>query len=72
MADNNQASYIFGFVFLAFAVYITLKGELPVYAGLVLLSPTNGTNAAGNTTGNTAQQQTSNAIVQGAFAVLGM
>lgn len=69
--DSNQASYIFGFAFLAFFVYITLKGELPVYAGLLLLPP-GGTSAASNTTNASVQSATANAIVSGAFTALGM
>jgi hypothetical protein len=49
----NQSAVIAGSLLLAFFVYITLKGELPVYAGLLLLSPSQGTAPTG-----TAQQQT--------------
>jgi hypothetical protein len=36
---SNQSAWIVGYIILAFIIYITLKGELPVYAGLLLLSP---------------------------------
>jgi hypothetical protein len=55
----NQSSVIFGTIILAFFVYITRKGELPIYAGLLLLSP--GTSSA--PTGD---------IYKGAIAALGL
>jgi hypothetical protein len=72
MPDSNQASYIFGFIFLAFFVYITLKGELPVYAGLLLLSPASSGAGTSSTSNSAAQAQTASQIVQGAFGVMGM
>lgn len=35
----NQSNVIFFFVFAAFFVYITIRGELPLYAGF-LFAPT--------------------------------
>lgn len=36
----NQSAVIFGYLFVAFLVFITMKGELPVYAGFLLSTPT--------------------------------
>jgi hypothetical protein len=54
---SNQSGFIFGFILLAFFVYITLKGELPIYAGLLLLSP----GGTGSSSASSAQQQTTDA-----------
>jgi hypothetical protein len=62
----SQSGIIFGAIALAFFVYITRKGELPVYAGLLLLSPSS--QGSTSTQTNTAN---ANAIVQGAFAAAG-
>ncbi len=35
----NQSSWIAGYIFLAFLVYITMRGELPKYLGFLLASP---------------------------------
>jgi len=35
----SQSSIIFFVLLLAFVVFVTQKGELPVYLGLLLLSP---------------------------------
>ena len=52
---DNQSGVIFGFIAVAFFVYITLKGELPIYAGLLLLSPqSSGTTSAAAATTNQA------------------
>jgi hypothetical protein len=40
-----QSNVIFFYVFAAFFVYITLRGELPKYMGFLLASPTGGTAA---------------------------
>jgi hypothetical protein len=72
---GNQSSVIFGFLFVAFFVYITTKGELPVYAGLLLLSP----GATPTTPQSTAQanqttqlSQVTEGIIEGAIAALGL
>jgi hypothetical protein len=76
--NGTQSGYIFGFIILAFFVYITLKGELPIYAGLLLLSPAGSSGTSGSTSNTSAQSsqaqtaQTATAIVQGAFALMGM
>lgn len=36
---NNQSGVIFGFLFIGFLVFITIRGELPIYAGLLLSTP---------------------------------
>lgn len=38
----NQSSVIFGALFVAFLVFITLRGELPTYAGFLLSTPKGG------------------------------
>jgi hypothetical protein len=58
----SQSDTIFAFLFLAYAAFITLRGELPTYAGFLLLAPQGS---------NTSQAQASNqatlgAIIQGA------
>lgn len=35
----QQSSVIFFYLFVAFVVYITQRGELPTYLGLLLASP---------------------------------
>jgi hypothetical protein len=37
--DVSQSSVIFAFFALAFLVYITMKGELSIYAGFLLSDP---------------------------------
>jgi hypothetical protein len=43
----QQSSVIFFFLFAAFIVFITQRGELPTYLGLLFLSPA---KATGSTT----------------------
>lgn len=62
---GNQSGVIFGFIAVAFFIYITLKGELPTYAGLLLLSP-GGTSATGSTSG-----AVTSTIVSGALTAIG-
>lgn len=50
--NSNQSAFIFGYLFIAFFVWITLRGELPTYMGLLLLSP-----AGSASTSTTPQQQ---------------
>lgn len=57
---GNQSGYIVGFVLFAFFVYITLKGELPIYAGLLLLSPSTTPATAPATQSQKAAQSNSN------------
>jgi len=61
---GNQSGVIFGFIVTAFFVYITLKGELPVYAGLLLLSPSQG--GSGSAASKVSSDITST-IIQGAI-----
>lgn len=35
----NQSTIIFGYLAIAFLVFITQRGELPVYAGFLLSTP---------------------------------
>jgi hypothetical protein len=83
---SNQSAWIVGYILLAFFIYITIKGELPIYAGLLLLSPggTNpsttglpGSNYAGPPGPASAGQPgspfagaTQNTIIQGAITSL--
>lgn len=46
----NQSNAIFFFVFAAFFVFITLRGELPKYMGFLLASPAKGTTQVGGNT----------------------
>jgi len=66
----NQSAIIVGSLFAAFFVYITVRGELPTYAGLLLLGPANPATTSANPAQNA--QASSNAIVSGAFAALGL
>ncbi len=34
----SQSDYVFAFLFLAYLAFITLRGELPKYAGFILMS----------------------------------
>jgi hypothetical protein len=43
----RQSSVIFFFLFIAFLIFITQRGELPVYLGLLLMSPPTGSGAGG-------------------------
>ena len=54
--SNNQSAVIFGALFVAYIVFISVRGERPMYAGFLLSTPTGGnTTLAGNTaSGNTA------------------
>lgn len=61
---NNQSGVVFGFLAFAFFVFITLKGELPIYAGLLLLSPPQ-PSGSGDTTA--ASDSTKTAIINGAI-----
>jgi hypothetical protein len=65
--DNNQSAVVFGFIVVAFFVYITLKGELPIYAGLLLLSP-----QASNTNTQASVQASSSDIISGLISAAGV
>lgn len=60
----SQSGIIFGVIILAFFVYVTRKGELPTYAGLLLLSP-------GGAQPAQSSSAASGAIIQGALAAFG-
>jgi len=71
----NQSSAIFGAIFVAYFVFITIRGELPTYAGFLLSTPQGGSQPQASNTGNAqssnqAAQATS--IVNDAIAVLGL
>lgn len=63
---GNQSGVIFGAIVFAFFVYITLKGELPIYAGLLLLSPGSGPSQ------NTNNINAGASIVNGAITALSL
>jgi len=44
----SQSNVIFAFVGLAFLVFITMKGELPIYMGFLLSDPKGAAAAPGN------------------------
>lgn len=72
----NQSSVIAGSLLFAFFVFITLKGELPVYAGLLLLTPKTTTppaqqGNAGASGGNAGGISAGN-IVTGALDLLSL
>lgn len=50
----SQSDWIFAYLFIAFAAFITLRGELPAYAGLLLLSPPNTATASNSATTNSS------------------
>ena len=68
----SQSSVIFFFLFAAFIVFITQKGELPTYLGLLFLSPqtTGGTTQTSATSLSTVAQS-AEAIGQAAAALGG-
>lgn len=48
----QQSNAIFAFLFIAFLVFITMKGELPLYMGFLFgTSSGSGANAGGNVAG---------------------
>lgn len=64
----SQSGYIAAFIFLAFFVFITIKGELPQYAGLLLYSAPSQGGLSGNT--KVSSNDTQNQIVSGAITAL--
>jgi hypothetical protein len=53
----NQSTVIFGYLFVAFLIFITMRGELPVYAGFLLSTPKASGNS-GNVGANTQSSAT--------------
>jgi len=43
----NQSSVIFFFIFAAYFVFVTIRGELPIYMGLLLKSPSTAPSTPG-------------------------
>lgn len=64
----SQDNIIFGLVLLAFVVYITVKGELPIYLGFFTpqsqLGPATDTVAATSASGTTAPAGSVQSVVQ--------
>lgn len=44
----SQSNVIFFFLFAAFFVFITMRGELPKYMGFLLASPATGSQGGGS------------------------
>jgi hypothetical protein len=70
----NQSTIIFGYLFAAFLIFITQRGELPTYWGLLVKSPatpSNGPSASGSgtVTGSSVSQTLS--TITSAAAALG-
>lgn len=71
-AGINQTSFLFGAVVFAFLFYITTKGDLGKWLGLLGLAGTSGTSAAtaaGATAGAGASTSGGGTINPGAFGV---
>lgn len=77
--QNNQSAVIFGALFVAYIVFITVRGELPIYAGFLLSTPTpagGATTPANTQTGsntsaaNSAVASVTQDIITGAIAAL--
>lgn len=68
----NQSGLIIGAIFLTFFMYITIKGELPTYAGLLLLSPAGGSTTPQQASSLPSSSITANAVVQEGFAAFGL
>jgi hypothetical protein len=49
----NQSNIIFGALLLAFIVYITMRGELPIYMGFFVPSNGTSTSTSSNNGGST-------------------
>ena len=62
----QQSNVIFAAIFIAFIVFITLKGELATYIGLLKGNNASDPNAPGNVAGG---QAVSNAMTSGINAV---
>lgn len=67
----NQSTVIFGFLATAFVVFITVRGELPIYWGFLAKSPQGPATGITGTTGQTVTptQSTANAAGQAAKAI---
>lgn len=63
---SNQSGVIFGYLAVGFLVYITLKGELPIYAGLLLLPP-GGSGSIKNSGSGIDTSAITSEIIQGAI-----
>lgn len=50
----SQSNRIFAFMALAFVVFITMKGELPVYLGFILSTPKQPAGGSNNAEGATS------------------
>jgi hypothetical protein len=54
LPDMPQSNVIFAFLLVAFIMFVTMKGELPIYLGFFLSSPqgSSGTGSASNILGS--------------------
>jgi hypothetical protein len=59
----SQSNIIFGAIFIAYLIFITVRGEIPIYLGLLLKSPAQnpGTTAATATAAGVNAGQVANA-----------
>jgi hypothetical protein len=69
----NQSNIIFGAAFVAYVIFITMRGELPIYLGLLLNTQSvpvsgGGGSAQSPTTGNSSlTPQQAQALGSGAY-----
>lgn len=68
----SQSGVIFFALLLAFIVFITQKGELPTYLGLLLLSPQGGAGAGGSSGGTASTAGLTKVIITGGEIASGM
>ena len=69
---GNQSAVIFAALIIGFLIFITLKGELSTYMGLLLLSPS-GSAPATPSTSSASASSTASDLISGAVkaALLG-
>ena len=77
---SNQSAVIFGALFVAYFVFITVRGELPIYAGFLLSTPSGGQAGgpapgvsqvgANSSAASSAAASVTSGIITGAIAAL--
>jgi hypothetical protein len=71
----SQSNIIFGAIFIAYLIFITVRGEVPIYLGLLLRSPaqaqapatSTATAASGVNVGQVANAATATASLAGFY-----
>jgi hypothetical protein len=69
----SQSNIIFGAIFIAYLIFITVRGEIPIYLGLLLRSPAQAsgsgtaTAASGVNVGQVANAATATASLAGFY-----